>query len=317
MFSRVPSWLKLLLSLALTGGVLWALYARADLGAMARGLAGADPWWMAAYLGLMVPQWVIAGFRWRYMAREFGGVDISRGRGFSQVMGAYAANLLVPSKLGEFVKGFWLRTADRRFLPFFLVIVEKVYDVLATVALMTACLAVVLLAPEYQPRSVLGPVFAFLLVCWVVGFWLLAHMDLPLKLAARRVLKVDEAELRARWGEFMGRKGAVARVAVQSLVLWSVQLLQFWCMFRVFGVLVPLDELGAGSTLALFAGVLPVTVGGAGVRDGALLWYFGTGMTAEVVLSVGLLSLLRILLTGLAGVPFFFLNMRGGSGERE
>lgn len=304
--------LKLALSIVLTGAIVWALWSMADLDALRRGLAEADPAWFAAYLALMIPQLVIAAYRWRYMVRSFAGRELGLGPAFAQLVGANAANLLVPSKVGEFVKGVWLDTGERRFLGFFLVALEKIFDVLATVAIMTACLAVVVVHPLYQPASVLGPVLAGLLACWAAGLWLLYRSTIPVRLVNRVFIKGDWRELDGKWRQIRGQGGPLAGTAALSLVLWSVQLLQFWCMFRVFGISVPLDELGAGSTMALFAGVLPVTVAGVGLRDGALLWYFGTVLSVEVVLSVGLLSLLRILLTGLLGVPFFFVLMRGG-----
>ncbi|MBU1610827.1 MAG: flippase-like domain-containing protein, partial [Proteobacteria bacterium] len=282
--------LKLLLSLVLTGAIVYVLYSMADLDALAEGLRMANPWWFSAYLLLIVPQVFLAALRWKSMVHHFAATEISRNRAFMQVVGAYAANLLVPSKLGEFVKGLWLKTGDRKFLPFFLVALEKIFDVMATLAIMTLCLAVVLIAPEFQPRSVIGPIFVFLVVGWVVGLLLLRYADLPVRLVNRVFLRGDEQELKRKWDAMLGQKGALVQVGGQSLLLWAVQLFQFWCMFKVFGVTVPLDELGAGSTLALFAGVLPVTVGGVGLRDGALLWYFGSVLSVEVVLSVGILS---------------------------
>lgn len=302
---------KLLLSLALTGAILAALYSLVDPAVLGRVLTESDPLWLGAYFALFAPQLALAALRWQSLVRHFGDTRLGFGRAFSQCVGAYAANLLIPSKMGEFVKGVWLKTGDRAFLPFFLVALEKVLDVLSTLGILTLALVVVLPEPQYQPRGVLAPILAALLVSWAAGL-LLLRGPWPVRLANRFILKGDEAELRDKWRSVVGKRGPLASVMSQSVLLWIVQLLQFWCMFMVFGVSVDLRELFVGAPIGLLAGAMPLTTGGIGLRDAALLWYFGSGLTYEVVLSVGILSFLRILVAGVVGVPFFFMQMREG-----
>lgn len=306
---------KLLLSLAFTVAILAALYAMVDVQTLLETLRTANPGWLAVYLALFVPQLLLAGLRWKSLVYHFGGVELSFGRAFCQCLGAYAANLVVPSKMGEFVKGVWLNTGDRTFLPFFLVGLEKLFDMAATLGILTLALVVVLPAPVYQPLAVLVPILVALLAGWTVAFFLLKRARWPLKLINKLFIKGEEEALREKWVAMTGQKGSILKVGALSVALWVVQLVQFGCMFQVFGVSVPGAELFVGAPLALFAGALPLTAGGVGLRDAALLWYFGTGLSMEVVLSVGILSHLRIFLIGLVGLPFFFVQMREGKHE--
>ncbi len=304
--------LKLALSLALTGAIMGVLYSMADMEAMGAVFASGDKGWFAFYLALLLPQVFLAGLRWRSLVHHFAATRISVGRAFSQCLGAYAANLIVPSKLGEFVKGLWLNVGERKFLPFFLVAMEKLLDIAATLGILTLALVVVIFAPEYQSRELLLSILAVLLLGWLVAALLLKSMNWPVKLVNKFFVKGDEAVLLAKWREVKGQQGALVSVGAQSVALWVLQLVQFWCMFKIFGVSMQLPELFVGVPIALFAGALPLTTGGVGLRDAALLWYFGTRLSMEVVLSVGILSLLRIVLTGLMGLPFFFVQMREG-----
>ncbi|MEF2145612.1 MAG: lysylphosphatidylglycerol synthase transmembrane domain-containing protein [Desulfovibrionaceae bacterium] len=301
---------KLALTLAFTGAVLAALYSLADFSSLGRTLRQGDPRWLGAYLALFVPQLLLAGWRWQRIAGDFGGIPLGFGRAMAQTLGGYSANLVVPGKMGELVKGLWLFVEGRKFLPYFLVVLEKLLDLLATLALLTVALAVILPQPLYQSRSVILALLLPLAVCWVVGLYFLRRIDLPVRLVNRFVFKDDESRLRTTWQEVWGRKRALAVVCGLSLLLWAVQVLQFWCMFRVFGAVVPLDELYAGAPLALLAGILPLTTGGVGTRDAALLWWFGSGLSLELVLSVGILSIVRVVLPGALGLPCFWREMR-------
>jgi uncharacterized membrane protein YbhN (UPF0104 family) len=313
---RFSGGIKLLLTGAFSLAVLAALYSLVDVAALGRTLRRADPLWLAAYLGLLAPQLLLAGLRWRRIASAFGGVRLSPGRAFCQTLGGYSANLVVPGKMGEMVKGLWLFVEGRKFLPYFLVVLEKVFDLLATLAILTLALLLILHAPQFQPRSVVLALLLPLLACWAVGIFLLGRMDLLLRLAGRLFFKGDEQRLKPAWDAVWARKADLALVAVLSLLLWGVQVLQFWCMFKVFGVTTPLDELYAGAPLALLAGILPLTTAGVGSRDAALLWWFGPALGMETALSVGILSVARVLLPGALGLPCFWYEMRRRPHER-
>ncbi|MGE4293577.1 MAG: lysylphosphatidylglycerol synthase transmembrane domain-containing protein [Desulfovibrio sp.] len=302
------------LKLLLTGGfslaVLAALYSLVDVAALGRTLRRADPCWLAAYLGLLLPQLLLAGLRWQRIASCFGGVGLSSGRALCQTLGGYSANLVVPGKMGEMVKGLWLFVEGRKFLPYFLVVFEKLLDLLATLAILTLALLWILPAPEYQPRSIVFALLLPLLGCWIVGFWLLGRPDLPARILGRLIFKGDEERVLAAMRGVLARRADLVRVGGLSLLLWAVQVLQFWCMFKVFGAATPLDELYAGAPLALLAGILPLTTAGVGSRDAALLWWFGPALGLETALSVGILSIARVLLPGALGLPCFWYEMR-------
>lgn len=317
----MPKWLKLALTVGFTLAVLAALYSLVDLAAVGEMLASADPFWLAAYLALLVPQLLIAGVRWRRIASGFGSVELSYSRALCQTLGGYSANLVVPGKMGEMVKGLWLRVEGRKLLPFFLVVLEKALDLLATLAILTVALIWILPAPQYQPQSLVLWLVLPLLGCWLAGMCVLRASLIPggwpVRLANRLIFKGDATRLGEVWLRTWANRSALAQVCGLSVALWAVQVFQFWCMFKVFGAHLPLDELYAGAPLALLAGILPLTTAGVGSRDAALLWWFGPALGLETALSVGILSIARVVLPGALGLPCFWSEMRRRGHEPE
>lgn len=314
----LPPGLKLALTLCFTAAMVAALLRLVDVGAVGRVLAGADSAWMAAYLSLFLPQVLLAGWRWKRLAAVYGGARLGYGRALAQTLGGYAANLVIPGKLGEMIKAVWLSLGDHgdrvgsgKALAFFLVALEKLLDLGATVAILSGALLWVLPEPLYQPRGVVVLLLAGTGAMWLVAGLLLWRSNWFVAFFNRFLVRSNEAKVLAAWREALGRRREAAELVGWSLALWLVQILQFGCMFRVFGVVVPLREVCAGAPLGLLAGCLPFTVGGVGLRDAALLWYFGPALGMARVFSVGVLSLARVVLPAAAGLPCFLALMRG------
>jgi hypothetical protein len=58
--------------------------------------------------------------------------------------------------------------------------------------------------------------------------------------------------------------------------------------------------------IAIFAGLLPVTVAGIGTRDAALLALFSGMEQSSLIMAVGALSSLRYFVPSLLGIPFYY-----------
>ena len=64
-----------------------------------------------------------------------------------------------------------------------------------------------------------------------------------------------------------------------------------------------LSSLGL-SSLAILAGLVPLTLAGVGTRDAAAIYLFAPFMAAPAGAALGLMLTLRYVLPGLAGLPF-------------
>src|SRR5262245_60762515 len=126
--------LKFSLKIAGTIALCTVLYFAADWRKVAEQLAEVDGRLLAAALVLFVPQTLVAGWRWRRMIRPCAEVGLLEASG--QILGGSTANLILPSRLGDFSKAAMIRgldgTARKKIAG--LVIVEKVCDVLVVLS---------------------------------------------------------------------------------------------------------------------------------------------------------------------------------------
>jgi uncharacterized membrane protein YbhN (UPF0104 family) len=78
----------------------------------------------------------------------------------------------------------------------------------------------------------------------------------------------------------------------------------------MLGTMPPVIYTYAGSCLALFAGVIPVSVAGMGTRDAVIIGFFNHLGAYELLAGVGIFSLLRIIIPALIGIPFFIFQTK-------
>jgi uncharacterized membrane protein YbhN (UPF0104 family) len=114
---------------------------------------------------------------------------------------------------------------------------------------------------------------------------------------------------------FWASKARLAKVAITSVFIWFLHLLQIWLFIFALRATVPFVINLALSPLAILAGLLPIpTFGGAGTRDGALVALYAPYFAAPTALALGLLCTARYILPALGGLPFagrYFAAVRG------
>jgi len=114
--------------------------------------------------------------------------------------------------------------------------------------------------------------------------------------------------LRKSWAEVHGffwrSKSAVMNIVGVTLLIWFLHLLQIWLLASALQAPVPLMSSLGLSSLALLAGLVPLTLAGVGTRDAAAIYLFDPFMAAPAGAALGLMLTLRYILPGLAGLPF-------------
>jgi len=113
------------------------------------------------------------------------------------------------------------------------------------------------------------------------------------------------------------RESTAYGLASYSLVLWSLHLLQIDCFLKAAGVFVPWAVASARIPAAIFAGLLPISFCGIGTRDSALVWLFSDLAPAPAMAAVGVLTALRYLVPGAAGIPFVSGLLSRGRGAEQ
>jgi uncharacterized membrane protein YbhN (UPF0104 family) len=207
-------------------------------------------------------------------------------------MAAWPVGTVTPSKAGDLVKAYYLK--DRIPVPIVLgsVIAERVLDVLVLLALaLGGCLA-------FQ-RWTLAAVAGGGLIAGVTGLLVVARAPLPAKLRTKLEGLLRSLRL------VVSSPSLFASVFLFTVLNWMASVVQIVLCYRALGAEVPLVFATGGLPLAIFVGLLPLTLSGMGTRDSALIVLFASYATPEHSLGAGILyTLFGYWIPAVIGLPF-------------
>ena len=292
---------KHILALAISAGIIAAIFSQIDVGEFAAVFSAIKWPWFAGGLLSFVPVYMVLISRLRYLA----GPELEAMDGLRLILAASSLNTVLPSKGGDLVKGVFIKRYAGRDLNdgLSIVVLERVSDLTALVVIM------------FVGLIVLGGAAPEELVAWAIGgvllaggvFYFFMHLydfdeDGVIRYL-RRIPKIgalyDASRMLVR-EQFAG--GGILRIFTYSLASWIIQLIQFICFFWALGFDGPLTSIVALVPAAIVIGLLPITVAGFGTRDLAMIMLFAPWASAEMMAGVALLSHLRYILPGLAGL---------------
>lgn len=100
-------------------------------------------------------------------------------------------------------------------------------------------------------------------------------------------------------------------VTLLSLMLWIFAVFQTMLFFYALDIDIPFIFTMANIPIAIFIGMIPMTLGGMGTRDAAIIYLFSEFGTPSELLGIGILfSVVRYGLPSLIGLPFLNKLMR-------
>ena len=282
--------LPIAVSVLLLAGLWWRIDLHAVLGAVRQ----ARPAWVAAGIVALVPLMWGSAIRFQWLSRAHIGTALS----CRLLLAASTLNLFLPSKMGDLAKAWVL---DRRHgfdgkFALALVVLEKMLDLASL--LVWGVLALAWMRPG-DPLFLLGAagVVAVLALLMFLMTPLSARFTLPRRLGAFS----DEWHGLIRWF-WSDRRRALATWGL-SLALWAGHLAQLWLFARALAY-VPVASSAAAATLSILAGLLPFTMGGIGIRDLAIVYFFRAWLSPAQCAALGMLATLRYLLPAIVGLPF-------------
>lgn len=257
-------------------------------------LAGGLPirtWALATLLTLSFP--VMSAVRWRAILRAMGH-DVSVARATMVIVGIWPLSAISPSKSADFLKAFSLRREMTPMLVAGSVLTERALDLLL-LGLLAFGGGVAFREPAIT--IVAGAVAIAVLATLVIARW---RLPVPVGEKIRGRLRDLFASLRTLGGE----PRLLALILVMTAANWFASIWQTHLLFRGVGADVPFFFTTAALPVALFAGLLPVSFGGMGTRDAAMVLLFGAYATSSQALAVGLLySFFGYWLLGIIGIP--------------
>jgi uncharacterized protein (TIRG00374 family) len=249
---------------------------------------------------------VVSVERWRWMLSN--GTPLPFSVGARIFLAATSLNSLMPSKLGDLSKAYFLKQEGIAGLSRGgnSVLLEKLLDLSSLCAFFFVDVVLV-----GQFDSVVGGIglFGGFIVVATAVFLMANHRQnvlirVGLRLLARkprlRHMMEDMQEFvrevkQDRW-RFWG-------IIFLSLALWVLHLTQIYLFFRAMNADVPFRAVFGLVPIAIFVGLLPLTLGGMGTRDAALITLFAPYAPAALLAGVGMLVSTRYWVPSLVGLP--------------
>lgn len=267
--------------------------------------------WFLAALFLFIPQTLVIVWRWQYLIRPL--AKISSAEGTRQVLSASSLNLVLPSKLGDLAKGVFIYRHGHCSLKHGLgiVVFEKLLDFAAlSVWLAAGWLLWRSMEPLALAMLAIGTGFAStVLIIYFFPRPLLALLNMipapfrQTKIAGKIISMAESGPAIVAITKTRGIRRA--DIFALSLTIWALHLIQIWMFFLAAGADVTLVEIFARMPVAIYAGLLPLTIAGIGIRDWAIVAIFAPlGPAPETLAAVGLLVSLRYVIPAAAGLPF-------------
>ena len=305
------SWVKWL-TLAITLGILTVIYLQVDPREIAKHFANMRVGWFLAALCLFPCQFAVTALRWRTMTRCV--CQMSFVTSFNMTMAGKALNALLPSKIGEMSKAWFLSrdTGASMAQSVALATLEKVFDLggLSFLLLIGSALyskeAPAVWVGLAVAACVVGAVIVLLVfpLTWLAGIVRRIHPKLE------KVAKLLES-LNIIFVHWKARPFTLVAVLFLSVLLWGLHVTQIYLIFPTLNQDVPVLAGLALIPIAILIGLLPLTVAGMGTRDSALIYLFAPLAAGAATAGVGLFCSLRYLVDTIAGIPFFhYYNRR-------
>ena len=313
-------WLRILLTLILTGLAVGYLVWKLDLDRTLDTLLDADPWWFALACAIMLVTALPMALRWQWLLAAQGIHDsfvwLTRAYFVS-----YAASQVLPTSIGgdamriyETARRHPGRTGDITAI----VLLERGLGGAGTVLL--GAIGFGLAVGHYDVGAYLWLEGLFVLGTAVLVFVFFARAARPLLHWSRPLLRRLRIERPVRVfyegvHHFRDRPGLVWKVFVFTTAIQAVRILSIWACARSVGIdLGPRIYYVMGPLFFLVL-LVPLTLNGFAVREAFFVSFLGSvGIGADAAFACGFLFFLVVFVLALpGGAILLWENLRGGA----
>jgi glycosyltransferase 2 family protein len=301
--------MKRIISIIVSLIILAIIYWKIDFISLIQVFQNSNIYWMIVSLCMVVPITTITAWRLQQITPKK--AKLSFGNANKLILAASVLNMVLPSKMGDIAKAYFMRQQGHLTgtLSLSLVIFEKTCDLLS---LLLWCTFGLIFYPNknwlfwIMTASVGGGLLLGLLLIsshkFAQIFFILS------KAIAPKTLKIKIQKLQFSWEEmhryFWQDKTQLLKITLTSIFIWFLHLLQIWFFILTLKAWTPFLANLALSPLAILAGLLPLTFAGIGTRDAALIAFYQPYFNAATAAALGLLCTSRYLLPAIGGLPF-------------
>ena len=214
---------------------------------------------------------------------------------FTVVMGALPLVSITPSKSGDVIKAYYLKDKIPVSKTIGSVITERVFDIFTLVLF---SLIGMVFYKKYELSSV-----ALIVLIGIIFVFFIPHINLNLPIKESWNNKLQNIIFSMK--TLTKNKKMFLITLFYSFSIWFLSVVQTLVFFYALNIEIPLLFTMANIPIAIFIGFIPVTMGGMGTRDTAIIFLFSEYATSSELLGVGILfSVFRYWLLSLIGIPF-------------
>lgn len=258
---------------------------------------------LAMVIGFSGP--FLSTLRWQ-MVLALNGSHTKFAKIFSVIMATWPLSLL-PARAGDFARSYPLLREIKPSVSIAATIFEKIIDV-----------SLLLLISSFG---------FFYLKLYPYGlFLLLLGLSLvPLVFLAKTILrylpefiakKLQAMFVTFRFADLKSQFFGFALGA--SLLNWLASIAEVWLLFAAFGADVGVTDIAAYLPLAIFIGLLPITIAGIGTRDAAMVAFFLSKAAPAQSLAAGIgYTFIGYILFAIIGIPFFLKEFKSLASDND
>ena len=301
MNNRNSSILKTVLIISITLIIFYLIFTKIDFWSVVDVLSHANILYLFIALLLLFVIILIITKRWQIILETMG-YNFQYKECFDLIMGAIPLASITPSNLGDVIKAYYLKDNIPASKTIGGVITERMFDVLTLVLFS-------LIGMTFCKRYELAFIALIILFC-IIAVFLLAHAGFNFRLPIKSSWNEKIQNLILSMKLLTNKKGFLIILSC-SLLTWFISIVQTLTFFYALDISVPLVFAMANIPIAIFIGLIPVTLGGMGTRDAAIIFLFFEYATSSQLLGVGILfSIFRYWLVALIGIPFMRKMMK-------
>jgi hypothetical protein len=281
--------------------------------------ARADSWWLVAGYAVAIVTILLTVWQWNGLASA-NGVARSYRRCLHLELGGDVFDAALPSSIGgDFIRATSLAEAPGERVPAAAsVVLRRLCNFPGMIVLTAIGLAgTVTLGYAGRIRPVSLAVLAGGLVLvvltlspamGVIGRWGLL----------RRGPGKAVAKLLAALHDFRGQRRYLGQATLRGLLFWMVVVVSQSMFIRALGIHIPLAYSALVVTTATAVTMLPISLGGYGLREGTFAAFLASGghATAAQGAAVGVCITAQTLALGVIGIPFY-LTIRAARGRHR
>ena len=253
------------LSLSIGGVFLWLAFKRTDIGELARNLGQVRTGWLAAafasyWIALMLRSW-----RWQIILAPVR--RLTFGQVFHGLLVGYAANYLLPARLGELVRANFLgrRYNLSRLSVIATIVVERLFDVIVFLGFIFAGLAAIHRQSDSQIAPILYIGEAVAAGCIILGAVLVILVKIRHKPLPQVIGFLEKPKKSLTEGlHLITGAPEVAVLIAATVVVWTADSLAVWLLCQALGYdlyLLPLLLIMGMSCLAALIPAAPANIG--------------------------------------------------------